>query len=123
MIYVDYYNLASHGCYTQGIQNSPIVAECVAQLVDEILSNRNDTAMKQFHFIGFSLGGQVCGQISNYRKSPDTYSRITGIEGDHNDYGEHQDNILSEIYFIRTGSCNSGFLWSVFHAAMGTRFE
>ncbi|XP_050347141.1 pancreatic triacylglycerol lipase-like [Nymphalis io] len=68
IITVDYNKIALEPCYLQATRNIELVGMCLAQLIDEMVQNHN-FQLKQFHVIGFSLGGQTAGYLSNYLKS------------------------------------------------------
>lgn len=78
IISVDYGPLALEPCYLQAVRNLPTVARCTAKLIDTIVE-RLQFKLRQFHIIGFSLGAQVAGQVSNYVKSG-RLTRITGLD-------------------------------------------
>lgn len=60
----------------QAVHNLPTVAKCTAQLLDFLMENKLFT-LDDLHIIGFSLGGQTAGMISNYVKTG-KLKRITG---------------------------------------------
>lgn len=76
VISVDYRPLAPEPCYLQAVQNLPTVARCTAQLLDTLVERRR-IALADIHVIGFSLGAQAAGMISNYVRSG-RLQRITG---------------------------------------------
>lgn len=76
IISVDYNPLAKEPCYLQAVKNLPVVARCTSQLLDTIV-DRLPFELKNIHVIGFSLGAQTAGMISNYIKSG-RFTRITG---------------------------------------------
>lgn len=73
---VDYNPIAKEPCYVEAARNTELVGKCTAQLIDEMIQNHN-FSIKDFHIIGFSLGGQTAGFIGNYIKSG-RIQRITG---------------------------------------------
>ncbi|KAH8376988.1 hypothetical protein KR093_002551 [Drosophila rubida] len=77
VISIDYAPLVRAPCYIQAVQNLPVVAKCLAQLINELLS-RGIVQHDAIHIIGFSLGGQVAGQTANYLKRK--LKRITGLD-------------------------------------------
>lgn len=78
IITVDYQPLARWPCYITAVQNLRTVANCTAQLLDELIE-RKIFRMKYIHIIGFSLGGQTAGMISTYIKQG-PLERITGLD-------------------------------------------
>lgn len=78
IVSVDYGPLALEPCYLQAVKNLPIVARCTAKLLDTIVE-RLPFKLRQIHIIGFSLGAQVSGMISNYVRSG-RLIRITGLD-------------------------------------------
>lgn len=76
IISVDYQPLAPEPCYLQAVHNLPLVAKCTAQLLDFMMSKSLFT-LNDLHIIGFSLGAQTAGMISNYIKTG-KLKRITG---------------------------------------------
>lgn len=77
VISIDYHPLAPEPCYVQAVHNLPTVAKCTAQLLDYMMDNKLFT-LDDLHIVGFSLGGQTAGMISNYVKTG-KLRRITGI--------------------------------------------
>lgn len=78
VISVDYGSLVRFPCYYPwAVSNAKVVAKCLAQLVDNLLSN-GLYEREQLHLIGFSLGGQVAGLTANFVREP--LSRITGLD-------------------------------------------
>lgn len=77
VISLDYHPLAPEPCYVQAVQNLPLVAKCTAQLLDYMMGNGMFT-LDDLHIIGFSLGGQTAGMISNF-VTTGKLRRITGI--------------------------------------------
>lgn len=78
VISVDYGPLALEPCYLQAVKNLPVVARCTAQLLDTIVE-RLPFRLRQIHVIGFSLGAQAAGMISNYIKAG-RLIRVTGLD-------------------------------------------
>lgn len=78
IISVDYGPLAPKPCYFSGVKNLPTVANCTAMLLDYMADN-DVYDMGYYHVIGFSLGGQTAGMISNYLHST-RISRITALD-------------------------------------------
>lgn len=78
IISVDYQPLVPEPCYLQAVQNLPVVARCTAQLIDTIVERRR-IPLNSVHVIGFSLGAQASGMISNYVRSG-KLTRITGLD-------------------------------------------
>lgn len=76
IISVDYNKLALEPCYIQAVQNTELIGMCIAQLIDELVQNYG-FKLPQFHIIGFSLGGQVAGQVATHLKSG-KLDRISG---------------------------------------------
>jgi len=73
-------------CYAVAVQNLPIIAKCLTQLLVAILDEYDQ--FEYVHAIGFSLGGQLAGLVGKLlkdeglllnratgkRKSPQTYT-------------------------------------------------
>lgn len=78
IISVDYNPLAREPCYVQAVSNLPVVARCTAQLLDFLVTN-GMFRLDDIHVIGFSLGAQTSGLISNYMRSG-RLKRITGLD-------------------------------------------
>lgn len=53
------------------------IGECAASLLKQLFDQRPEINLDKFHFIGFSLGAQICAQISN-NLQPLRIPRITG---------------------------------------------
>lgn len=68
VISIDYGPLAPEPCYIHAVNNLPVVAKCTAQLLDYMMEQQIFT-LDDLHIIGFSLGGQTAGMISNYVKT------------------------------------------------------
>lgn len=68
VISIDYNPLAREPCYVQAVHNLPLVAKCTAQLLDFMMEKQLFT-LDDLHIIGFSLGAQTAGMISNYVKT------------------------------------------------------
>lgn len=77
-ITVFYLPLAPRPCYEQAVKNAPIVANCTAQFLDTLMK-RKKFKIDDVHIIGFSLGAQIAGMISNYLESG-KLPRITGLD-------------------------------------------
>ncbi|XP_064539234.1 pancreatic triacylglycerol lipase [Drosophila montana] len=77
VISIDYAPLVRYPCYVQAVRNLPLVSKCLAQLINNLLE-RGIVQHELVHIIGFSLGGQVAGQTSNYLKRKP--KRITGLD-------------------------------------------
>ncbi|ALC38227.1 CG34447, partial [Drosophila busckii] len=77
VISIDYGPLVRYPCYVQAVRNLPVVSKCLAQLINNLL-DRGIVQNEQLHIIGFSLGGQVAGQTSNYLKRKPKH--ITGLD-------------------------------------------
>ncbi|KRG02542.1 inactive pancreatic lipase-related protein 1 [Drosophila mojavensis] len=78
VISVDYGSLVRFPCYYPwAVRNAPVVAKCLAQLIDSLLAS-GIYRREQLHLIGFSLGGQVAGLTANFVQEP--LSRITGLD-------------------------------------------
>lgn len=78
IITVDYQCLAPEPCYLQAVKNLRTVANCTAQLLDNLLISRTFN-IDEIHVIGFSLGGQTAGMIATYLKNGPLH-RITGLD-------------------------------------------
>lgn len=76
VISVDYNPIAREPCYFSAAHNIQLVGKCTAQLIDALVDH--GFALSRFHVIGFSLGGQTAGAISNYLKSG-LLDRVTGL--------------------------------------------
>lgn len=79
IISVDYGPLAPEPCYVQAVRNLPLVARCSAQLIDTLIAERRLPSLDALHVIGFSLGAQASGMISNYVRAGQL-KRITGLD-------------------------------------------
>ncbi|KAH8298151.1 hypothetical protein KR018_009224, partial [Drosophila ironensis] len=77
VISVDYGPLVRYPCYIQAVQNLPLAAKCLAQLINNLVDT-GTVRNEQIHLIGFSLGGQLAGQTPNYLKRK--LKRITGLD-------------------------------------------
>lgn len=71
----DYGPLVREPCYTSAVQNLPLAARCLAQLLNNLI-DQDIVQNEDLHVIGFSLGAQVAGQTANYVKKK--LLRITG---------------------------------------------
>ncbi|GBP49664.1 Pancreatic lipase-related protein 3 [Eumeta japonica] len=78
IISVDYNPIAREPCYFQAAANVQLVGKCTAQLIDTLVEKHN-FPLSIFHVVGFSLGGQAAGAISNYLKSG-MLDRVTGLD-------------------------------------------
>lgn len=83
LILVDYGTLDAKSCYipytTMPHLNTLLIAECIVQVIEAILIYRSDISIEQFHIIGFSLGAQISGQLTNFPGILNiTYPRMTG---------------------------------------------
>lgn len=78
LIYIDYQPLAIQGCYYGcAVPSAAKIGECAASLLKQLFNERPEVTIDQFHFIGFSLGAQICAQISKHLQ-PLKIPRITG---------------------------------------------
>ncbi|KAH8298057.1 hypothetical protein KR018_005765 [Drosophila ironensis] len=78
VISVDYETLVRWPCYFPwATSNAPIVAECLAQMINHLISS-GIYRREDIHLIGFSLGGQVAGMAANFVTEP--LARITGLD-------------------------------------------
>lgn len=77
VISVDYGPLARKPCYFSSVRNLPTVSNCTAQLLD-YMEQTQVTNMRSYNVIGFSLGGQVAGMISQYKQT--RVPRITALD-------------------------------------------
>ncbi|XP_036224293.2 endothelial lipase [Bactrocera oleae] len=73
----DYGPLVREPCYTSAVQNLPLAARCLAQLLNNLI-DQDIVQNEDLHVIGFSLGAQVAGQTANYVKKK--LLRITGLD-------------------------------------------
>ncbi|XP_065205847.1 endothelial lipase-like [Planococcus citri] len=82
IIFVDYSPVARRGCYWESaVPSLEQVGECGAELLRLIFKEKKEVKLDRFHFIGFSLGAQVCAQIANcLRPDKMKISRITGCD-------------------------------------------
>lgn len=78
VISVDWSPLAPSPCYVQATYNVALVGNCTAQLLDEMV-RLGVARFEDIHVVGFSLGGQVAGNIANFIQSG-KLTRITGEE-------------------------------------------
>lgn len=78
VISLDYHPLAPEPCYVQAVHNLPTVAKCTAQLLDYMMEKQIFT-LDDLHIIGFSLGAQTAGMISNFVKTG-KLRRIVGTQ-------------------------------------------
>ena len=75
---MDYNPLVKEPCYLQAASNVPLVGNCTAQMIDALVEH-NVFKLEELHVIGFSLGGQVSGQVGRFVKSG-KLTRITGTK-------------------------------------------
>lgn len=80
VITVDYSTLAKMNCYLMAVKSAPVISKCLAELIDAIVFAQKDISLKDIHIIGFSLGAQIAGQMSTYKKTQSPYTRITGTQ-------------------------------------------
>lgn len=77
---IDYSNVSTGPaeCYLAAVYNLPAVGKCAAQFTGKVmgLSELEDDD-ESMHVIGFSLGGQLAGQVAEHLK-PTKLPRITG---------------------------------------------
>ncbi|KAL5240399.1 hypothetical protein ACI65C_007809 [Semiaphis heraclei] len=80
IITIDYHPIAtSLKCYDVAVQNVPIIAKCLTQLLVAILDEYDQ--FSYVHLIGFSLGSQVAGLVGElFKKKGKTLNRITGLD-------------------------------------------
>lgn len=78
VISVDYHPLAPEPCYIQAVSNLPTVANCTAQLLDFMMS-KSIFRLSDLHVIGFSLGAQTAGMVSNFIRTG-KIKHITGLD-------------------------------------------
>lgn len=79
IISVDFEKLVEEPCYITAVGNLPTVANCTANLID-FLVDSNFFTLDDIHVIGFSLGAQAAGMISNYLSHIRKLKRITGLD-------------------------------------------
>ncbi|XP_065215154.1 pancreatic triacylglycerol lipase-like [Planococcus citri] len=80
LIYIDWNPVATDKCYMESaVPSAPKIGECAATLLKQLFDQRPEITIDKFHFIGFSLGAQICAQISNNLK-PLKIPRITGCD-------------------------------------------
>lgn len=77
VISVDYGPLVYEPCYAEAVGNAPLVSRCLAQLIDNLISQRI-VSNELLHLIGFSLGSQVAGQTANFVSRK--LKHITGLD-------------------------------------------
>lgn len=75
---MDYNPLAREPCYLQAVANLPIVGRCTAQLLDAIIANTS-FRLDDIHVIGFSLGAQMAGMISQHMRAG-KLRHVTGLD-------------------------------------------
>lgn len=75
------YSLVSAGpaeCYLAAVLNLPAVGKCAAQFAGRVIElSEADDPEDAMHVIGFSLGGQLAGQLAEHLQ-PVKLPRITG---------------------------------------------
>lgn len=65
-------------CYLAAVLNLPAVGKCAAQFVSHVIElSEVDDPEDAMHVIGFSLGGQLAGQVAEHLQ-PVKLPRITG---------------------------------------------
>ncbi|ALC39639.1 maker506, partial [Drosophila busckii] len=77
VISIDYGPLVREGCYFQAVRNSRLASECLAQLINKLFE-MDWMRPDKLHVIGYSLGAQVAGQLSNYVEQK--LDHITGLD-------------------------------------------
>ncbi|XP_068139964.1 pancreatic triacylglycerol lipase-like [Drosophila tropicalis] len=77
VISIDYGPLVRYPCYVQAVRNAPLVSQCLAQLINNLV-DQGIVENSQIHIIGFSLGSQVAGQTANYVRRK--LKHITGLD-------------------------------------------
>lgn len=98
----DYGPLVREPCYTSAVENLPLAARCLAQLINNLVDG-GIVQNEDLHVIGFSLGAQVAGQTANYVKKK--LQRITGEWGCCCDVCKLY--VVSIVFTSRTGSCEA----------------
>lgn len=79
IISVDYGKIVPEPCYLHAVYNLQTVANCTAQIIN-FMVDENMFDMQSIHVIGFSLGAQTSGMISNYITPGRKLSRITALD-------------------------------------------
>jgi dienelactone hydrolase len=72
---VDWSILSESPDYFTAVANAQLTSDLTAELIDFLVDNEF-AKIEDFHIIGFSLGGQVVGQIG--KKVSHRLQRITG---------------------------------------------
>ncbi|CAH1779303.1 unnamed protein product [Owenia fusiformis] len=76
VIIVDWTEGASHAYYPQSAMNTRVIGGCTGHLVETLVNAGN--TWNDFHCIGHSLGGQVCGFAG--KKTEGRMARVTGMD-------------------------------------------
>ncbi|OTF74042.1 pancreatic lipase-related protein 2-like protein, partial [Euroglyphus maynei] len=81
VIMVNWKHGAAAPAYTQAATNTQVVGRQIAHLCNQIHQTHN-MSVKNFHLIGFSLGGQVTGYAGKWSHSEYhwKFGRITGLD-------------------------------------------
>lgn len=77
---IDYKDVSSGPdvCYIAAVYNLPAIGKCAAQFVQKVMElSEVEDHEDMMHVIGFSLGGQLAGQVAEHLK-PIKLPRITG---------------------------------------------
>ena len=82
LLVVDYNPVARWGCYFDTLVPSIIkIGECIGDLLVLLFKLHPKITIDRFHFVGFSMGSQICAQVSNTLKSSQIIiPRITGTK-------------------------------------------
>ena len=82
ILIIDYNPVARWGCYFDTLKPSIIkIGECIADFFNQLFKTHPKITINRFHFVGFSMGSQICAQVSNCLKSGQIIiPRITGIK-------------------------------------------
>ncbi len=78
IISVDYGPIAKEPCYIQAVSNLKTVANCSAQLINYLV-DEEIFDIDSIHVIGFSLGAQTSGLISNFMAPGRKLRRVSWI--------------------------------------------
>lgn len=98
VISVDYSTYARKPCYYPwAVVNTRHVAKCLAQFMDQLISLKY-CRQNQFHLIGFSLGAQIAGQVSDFAKHK--LYHITGLDPARPGYQMHHKLDASDAEFV-----------------------
>ncbi|XP_065205843.1 lipase member H-like [Planococcus citri] len=123
ILFLDYWPVAKMGCYWKtAVRSLEKIGECGANFLKSLLKERRELKIEQFHFIGFSLGAQICAQISNsLRPSKMDITRITGCDPAYPGFvlgARQSDTILNSQHatFVDVIHTNMGFC-GVFHSS------